>query len=217
MRRPRTSDSNLFAIDYDAIRSTLADANAPLLRRRDDLLAAYARAPEQLETDEDVDRARRFAGQLDEAIRETRKARLSDGRPFRDASATVKSFFDEIDKPLRNASRSILARLTDAAHRGRPTPGETPIPAPPARIGIDVSGAAIVTTAPHRSPQSTPLHPEIKLAWSIEDFDRATLDLEALRDYLTEAAILAACRKHLADHGPQKLSGVVYHEVAQPN
>ncbi len=215
MRRPRTSDSNLFAIDYDAISATLADANAPLLRRRDDLLAASARVPEQLDTDEDVDRARRFAGQLDEAIRETRKARLSDGRPFRDALATVKRFFDEIDKPLQNASRSILKRLTDAAHRVRPTPGETPVPAPPAAIGIDHSGEAIVTTAPHRSPH--PLHPEIKLAWSIEDFDRATLDLEALRDYLTEAAILAACRKHLADHGPQKLSGAVYQEVAQPN
>ena len=217
MRRPRTTDSNLFAIDYDAIRSTLADANAPLLRRRDDLLAASSRAPEQLEGGEDVDRARRFAGQLDEAIREARKARLSDGRPFRDASATVKSFFDEIEKPLQNASRTILARLTDAAHRVRPRLGETPISAPPAAIGIDISGEAIVTTAPHRSPQSTPLHPEIKLAWSIEDFDRATLDLEALRDYLTKAAILAACRKHLADHGPQKLSGAVYHEVAQPN
>ncbi len=215
MRRARTRDSNLFAIDYDAISATLADANAPLLRRRDDLLAASARVPEQLDTDEDVDRARRFAGQLDETIREARKARLSDGRPFRDASATVKSFFDEIDKPLQNASRTILKRLTDAAHRVRPTPGETPVQAPPAAIGIDISGEAIVTTAPQPSPH--PLHPEIKLAWSIEDFDRATLDLEALRDYLTEAAILAACRKHLADHGPQKLSGAVYREVAQPN
>ena len=209
MRRPRTSDSNLFAIDHDAIRSTLADANAPLLQRRDNLLAASSRAPEQLETDEDVDRARRFAKQLDEAIREARKARLSDGRPFRDASAAVKSFFDEIEKPLQSALQTVLNRLTDAAHHSRLKQGETPQSAPPTPVGINISGEAIVTTALPRSPQ-------IKLFWSIEGFDRATLDLEALRNYLTEASILAACRKHLADRGPQKLSGVVYHEVAQP-
>jgi hypothetical protein len=217
MQRPRTSDSNLFAIDHDAIKSTLADANAPLLKRRDDLLAACSRAPERLESDEDVTRARRFAGQLDEAIEEARKARLSDGRPFRDASATVKSFFDEIEKPLQSASRTILKRLTDTAHRGRRYQAEPPMPEPPTAVGIDVSGEAIVTSMPQQTTHSADAHPEIRLVWSIQGFDRSTLNLEALRDFLTDASILAACRKHLAVHGPHKLQGVEYEEVAQPN
>ncbi len=216
MQRPRAQDSNLFAIDHDAIRATLADANAPLLRRRDDLLGASGRAPELLDSDQDIDRARLFARQLDEAIREARVARLSDGRPFRAASATVKRFFDEIEEPLKRASRTILKRLTDTAHRGRRNQTETPVSAPPTPVGIDVSGEAVVTAPPLHSPTAAAAHREIMLVWSIESFDRATLDLEALRDYLTEASILAACRKHLADHGPRQLPGAVYREVAQP-
>ncbi len=216
MQRPRAQDSNLFAIDHDAIRSTLGDANAPLLRRRDDLLAASARAPELLDTDEDIDRARLFARQLDDAIREARAARLADGRPFRGASATVKRFFDDIEGPLKSASRTILARLTDTAHRGRRMQTETPVSAPPTPVGIDVSGEPVVTAAPRQAPSAAAAHREIMLVWSIESVDRATLDLEALRDYLTEASILAACRKHLADHGPRPLAGVQYREVAQP-
>jgi hypothetical protein len=214
MRPPRKSDSNLFAIDYDAIKTTLTDANAPLLKRRADLLAAFSRAPESLALDEDVTRARRFAGQLDKAIRDARRARLSDGRPFRDASATVKTFFAEIENPLKEALQAILKRLTDASHRSRPRPADPPV-SEPTPLGIDISGKTIATAGSHQPPQSTDPHAEIPLAWSIERFDRAALDLEALRNCLTDAAILVACRRHLADHGPHALAGVVYREVAQ--
>lgn len=211
MRPRRTADSNLFAIDYDAIETTLAEANAPLLKRRADLLAAFSRAPDPLVGDEDVSRVRRFAGQLDDAIRETRRARLADGRPFRDASATVKKFFDEIEKPLKEALQAILKRLTDAAHRSRPKPADpTPI-----AVGMDLTGKTIATAESSQGMRSTMPQEQIRLIWSITGFNRRALDLEALRAYLTDAAILAACRKHLADHGPQKLAGVVYREVAQ--
>lgn len=216
MGRPPKGDSNLFAIDHDAIRATLADANGRLLGRRDDLLTAFSRVPELLATEEDVDRARRFAGQLDQSIRNARQARLSDGRPFRDAVDSVKDFFGEIEKPLQAALRVILKRLTDAAQRGRPKQSDPPVPAPSTPVGIDTSGETIITAAPNQPPRSAGIDGEIRLAWSIEGFDIATLDLEALRNYLTKASILAACRKHLADHGPRKLSGVAYREVALP-
>lgn len=213
MRRRKTSDSNLFAIDYDAIVTTLAEANAPLLKRRADLLAAFSRAPDPLALDDDIVRARRFAGQLDEAIRAARRARSADGRPFRDASATVKAFFDEIDKPLKQALQAILKRLTDAAHRGRARQIEAPEPVP---VGMNLTGKTIATADASQPPQSAAPHADIRLVWSIEGFDRQALDLEALRGYLTDASILAACRKHLAEHGPEKLAGAVYREVAQP-
>ena len=215
MGRSGKGDSNLFAIDYDAIETTLRDANERLIKRGADLLAAFSRMPDSLASDEDVTSARRFAGQLDEATKEARRARLSDGRPFKDATATVKAFFDGIEKPIKEALEVVLKRLTDAAHRSRPGPDDIPVSAP-APVGIDISGETIVTAKSYQSPQLTPPHEEIQLAWSIEGFDRAKLDLEALRNYLTDAAILAACRKHLAGHGPHKLLGVSYCEVAQP-
>jgi hypothetical protein len=215
MRQSRKSNSNLFAIDYGAIETTLKDANARLLKRRDDLLAAFSRAPDPLALDEDINRARHFAKQLEEAIREASKARLSDGRPFRDASATVKAFFDEIEKPLKKTLQAILKRLTDAAHQSHSAPSTSPVPTS-TPVAIDTSGEIIATAELRLPSQSGSQHAEIRLTWEIEGYDRAGLNLEALRKYLTDAAILAACRKHLADHGPHKLDGVVYREVAQP-
>jgi len=214
MQRSHGSNSNLFAIDYGAIETTLRDANARLLKRRDDLLAAFARAPAPLALDEDIDRARHFAKQLERAIREAKRARLSDGRPFRDASATVKVFFDEIEKPLKNTLQAILKRLTDAAHQSQSTPSTPPVPTS-TPVGIDTSGEIIATAELHPPSQPGAQHAEIQLAWEVEGYDRTGLNLEALRNYLTDAAILAACRKHLADNGPHKLDGVVYREVAQ--
>lgn len=215
MRSSSKGNSNLFAIDHAAIEATLKDANEPLIKRGADLIAAYARMPESLVSDDDVTRARRFSGQLDEAIKEIRKARLSDGRPFKTATATVKAFFDGIDKPIKQALENVLTRLTDAADRGRPAPDDIP-EAAKAPVGIDVSGETIITAKSQQSPEPASPRAEIQLAWSIEAVDRATLDLEALRSYLTDASLLAACRKHLATNGPHKLGGVSYREVAQP-
>ena len=126
MGRSGKANSNLFAIDYDAIETTLGDANERLIKRSADLLAAFSRMPNSLLSDEDVTSARRFAGQLDDATKEARRARLSDGRPFKDAAATVKAFFDGIEKPIKAALEIVLKRLTDAAHRGRPEPDDIP-------------------------------------------------------------------------------------------
>jgi len=42
----------------------------------------------------------------------------------------------------------------------------------------------------------------------------AAIDLEALRLFVTHAAILAACRKHLDENGPDSLDGAQYRQVA---
>ena len=86
-------DSNLFAIDCDAIKKVLAEANAQLLRRRDNLLAALSRAPDFLCSEEAIVRALRFAALLKEATAEARAARISDGRPFQIAAAAIKMRF----------------------------------------------------------------------------------------------------------------------------
>ena len=166
--------------------------------------------PVSLESEEDINRANRFSRQFDDAIRETRRARLSDGRPFKSATATVKMFFDEIEGPLKVGLKSVLGRLTEAARSSPSAPA-----AASDTVGIDVSGETIVSVKSSQSPRPA-ASAKIQLVWSVESFDREKLDMEVLRRYLTDAAILAACRKHLADYGPQKLAGVSYHETARP-
>lgn len=81
-------------------------------------------------------------------------------------------------------------------------------------IGTDVSGASVVTV-PAQPPHSPVLGEKLAVVWEVESIDRAALDLEKLGPYLTEAALLTACSKHLDEHGANKIAGVAYHKVAQ--
>lgn len=204
----KPADSNLFAIDHEAILAVLKDANWKLLQRRDELLAALQRMPEKLQQSDQIERASVFMTQLQNAVSECRDARLSDGRPFTMASATVKSFFDDIDGPLRTALRSVKKSLTAAALKIRALDGgKSSQP-----IGIDSRGNEIVTAAIQPLPPRQP-GGGIRLEWAVLGFERETLDLGALRPFLTDSAIMAACKKHLAANGPHRLSGVEYAEA----
>jgi hypothetical protein len=199
-----------FAIDHGTIKSILVNAYASLLKRRDDVIAACANVPEHLQTENDFNNAQHIVEELKEAKNAARTARLSNQSPFKDASATVQEFFHDIEGPLQSALKTVLDRLTEAAHSRRPNlPKESMKPAPVVGIG---AGSPIVTS----SHLAAVLGPEIKLVWSVEGVDRATLNLEILRDFLTDACLLGACRKHLAAKGPNQIAGVVYKETAQP-
>lgn len=208
-RRRGSGDSNLFAINHDVIRSVLEEANQKLLRRRDELLAALQRAPEVLTTPADIEKTQLFLHQLGKAISETREARLSDGRPLRAAALTVRKFFVEIEEPLKLASQAVKDRLTRAALKSRPLVPNATFPP----IAVDFQGEVVIS-AEHApvEPIGQPL--EIQLDWCVESVDLASVDLESLRHYFTEASVLAACRKHLAANGPNKIAGVSYKEIA---
>lgn len=109
MARKASTGGNLFATDTEAIKTLLADANQRLLERTDDLLAAYSRVPESLSSDDEIAKARRFARQLDQAGKDARSARLADGRPFREATATVKALLLACDKHLADHGPHHLA------------------------------------------------------------------------------------------------------------
>jgi len=214
MARSRRSNSNLFAFDYEVIRTTLTDANEQLLTRRASLLDEFSKAPEMIMSQDDIHGAQKLAKQLGAAIKDARSARLSDGRPFQDAIQTVKEFFGETEKPLKDALQELRHRLTSAAHKAQTTSPASPV-SEPTNMGTNVSGETIATATPHPPEEEITSQVEISLDWEIEGFERSLLDFESLRPYLTDNAIIVACRKHLADHGPNKLVGVQYHQVAR--
>jgi hypothetical protein len=226
-RTPR--GRNLFAIDQASIESTLAEANGALITGRDKLLRAFRTIPESLDTIEDIDRAQAFAKDLDDLLTEAKKARLSDGKPFTEAGKTVKDFFARIEGPLKATMDELHQRVTQAARRQQRKAAEEaahvaaaeaaarrsadvlPLrpPAAPEPVAIvrGQGGASVITKV---EPSAS-----IPLVWIVDGFDRDAIDLEALRPHLTDAAILAACRKHLAAHGPNALLGVTYDQVAE--
>ena len=203
-------DSNLFAIDHDALRAVLADANRRLVGRKDELCSALPRVPEVLLVLDQIARAKVFAKQLQDAICELRSSRLSDGRPFREATATVTAFFRQIDEPLQAAVEIIGERLTEAALRDRNNQAG---PDRSVSVGVDMSGNEVVASKPVASLGSGDT--AIDLDWEVDGLQRKDLDLEALRPFFTDACLMTACRKHLAARGPQSLIGVTYRQSAR--
>lgn len=210
---------NLFAIDHTSIEATLTEANQPLIKRRDKLLRAFEAIPPSLDTYEQVEAAQDFAREVEELLGEAKRARLSDGRPFTEAAKTVKDFFARIEGPLGSTLDALMARVTEAALRqrrlaeaeareqARKAPSLALVPPVAAPLGTSRGGDPVVTKV--EDPAR-----EIPLVWVVEAVDRDRIDLEELRPYLTESALLTACRKHLDAHGPNKLAGVEYQQVA---
>jgi hypothetical protein len=207
-------NSNLFSIDYESITSILEDSNKNLMSQCDELLKDYSQLPKTLSEKSQTDEAISFAQKLRDIAKEVRTARLADGKPFRDAVGRVKSFFDQLEKPLKEALDDITERLTSSAHSQILETDMTPSPESET-LGVDYEGRPVVSGTRPDSNAASFQTGTIELEWSIESFDRSNLDLEQLRGYLTDNAIMAACRKHLADHGANKIAGIRYREVAK--
>jgi hypothetical protein len=221
VRTSKTRGRNLFALDQASIESTLAEANGHLLKERDDLLHAFERLPDSLDTLAQIETTQTFARKLEGLLAESKQARLSDGKPFSEATKVVKDFFARIEGPLKAVLQEIIDRVTNAALRQRRlddgtarldlenTSDEEPPsdhqPLSPAIRGRD--GAAVIAIA-DASPT------QISMEWIVADFDRHVLDLEELRPFLTDSALTVACRKHLEANGPHRLKGVRYKQVA---
>jgi hypothetical protein len=198
-----------FQIDHNKIRLILTNAYISLRQRRDNVIAAFAKLPDQLATDEDIELAQRIVRELNETREAARRDRLSDQKPFKDASAMVQEFFDDIEKPLQGALKDVLNRIADVARSRQPN---FPADASPGDA-VAIAGETPIVT---NSPLAKVLGPDIELVWSVKGIDRATLDLEKLRDYLTEVSLFTACRKHLKERGSEQIKGVWYERVAQP-
>ncbi len=52
------------------------------------------------------------------------------------------------------------------------------------------------------------------MSWEVTSIEPETIDLEALREHLSEAVLLNAARKHLKASGPHTLRGATYKQVA---
>jgi hypothetical protein len=211
-----TAKSNLFAIDIDAVIRAIAEANAGLVDRHQRLMDALLRVPPHLETDDDIERAKRFVEQLEEDASRCRAARLADTQPLTLLVKRVEAFFKVMEKQANAARAEVMAALSDAGRRRAALvhascPPIRPTTTPETVIMNSRTGEVLAAVTPPAPPQSAAAIP---LTWSIEAVDREKLDLEALRPFLTDAALLSAARAHLKANGPHSLPGVTYVEQA---
>ena len=238
MRRRKTQNSNLFAIDFDAIENVLQDANAPLISAAEDLLDRGSLIQEVVDTS-DAENLKEIVAQIRDQGKQLSKARLSDGRPFTDASSLVKNWFGKtedrlkaLDRRLSGILASYVSRVAAEAEevrrrndeRERAAAASQPSNDVPqdVQIGSSLSGESIVTVntpevaVPVEQEVELEIEPEVpdvKLEWQVKSFNRGQLNLEEIAPYLTDNAIKVALNAHLKDNGPNVLNGVTYEQV----
>lgn len=212
--------SNLFSIDIDAVLRAIAEANAGLVDRHNKLMAALSRVPPHLETDDDIERAKRFAEQLKDDASRCRAARLADTKPLNLLVKRVEAFFKTMEKQANAARDEVMTALSDAGRRRAAlvrasAPPVSLTPSPETVMINRETGEVLAAATPPAAPRTAPAA-DIPLTWHVDAVDRATVDLEALRPFLTEAALLTAARAHLKANGPHTLPGATYVEKAAP-
>lgn len=211
--------SNLFAVDFDAIVIAIQEANAPLVKRCQDLIDAGSRFPNYLCNEDEIKRAHKFARLLDMQIKECSRARLNDTKPFKEVTKRIEAFFKKFEDGLKNLQGEVLDALSIAARRAtvekqRPSLTDSGMDPNAGAAERPTAQTIIVNTQTGQvSASALPLEKATEIvptSWQIESISRAEIDLEALRPFLTENALLQAANKHLAAHGPHTLRGANY-------
>ena len=200
-------ESNLFAIDMSAIEEVLLEANSALIERVSVEIARVAGMFSQGQNPNLKDAVNQY-GRLQGIHKEVSAARLSDGRPFSEASKRVKDWFNDFEDQLK-ASETRLKQIidevvvsdaSDSSSEGK-------------MIGQNLFGKSVVTV--RAGPDENPTTMHIPTIWEIDSVDRESVDLEALRPYFTDHCLKLAANKHLDMTRNHSLCGISYKKSAK--
>ncbi|WP_422037500.1 hypothetical protein [Roseibium sp.] len=207
--------NNIFAIDFDAVVQTIKEANENLKSRHEELMAARDRMPATLQSDVDASKAKKFAEQLKTHTSNCRSTRLLDTKPLRELVNRVESFFKEMEREAKSAQKEVINALGHLARSEQSFATDDGVSIAPNKPFLvnDETGEILGNTSPAIERRSVTAE-EIKMSWEIDAVNATLIDLETLRPYLTETALLNAARKHLKKNGPHSLQGASYRQVA---
>ena len=227
--RSRSSNSNLFSLNYDQILETINDANSNLLSQVNDVLeTSQIKLDQEIISNELAESLKDFLKKLRQLQKDLSSARLSDGRPFTDATKKIKNFFSKYERDLKDMDQRLSTKLSsysrtllEKAERAvKEEEQKKETEAKELVLGETLEGSPILVKNPSENQEiieevtrQTIELPNVTLDWVIESFDENELDFEILRKHFTETAILNALKSHLRIHGPNVLRGVNYTRV----
>jgi len=237
------ANSNLFAIDFDYIEATLHEANAQMISQAESILDEGSVFQGPISTNAEADQLKNLVLNIRNQMKDVSRARLSDGRPFTEATKVVKEWFGKTENRLKaldsrlsgilSVYTSQLAREAEAvrlrnAERERLARQEANIPEEQPRrpVGVSVDGTPIVSVSlPPAQPrvevdfeeEAEPEVPDVDLEWRVKSYSADRLDFNELIPYLSDFAIKTALNNHLKENGPNLLEGVEYEQVVAKN
>lgn len=226
-------DSNLFKIDIKTVEKILKEANVGLIEESERLIKEAENFPDILDSEVDLQKFRIFIQELNVHKKDLAQSRLSDSKPFSNATKRIKSWYEKVEKEIKSIEIDFSKRIntfitlmieeekknTQKNFSEDPevqaTTLEEDIEANSALedesepIGIAYSGEPIVS---YESEDHQEIR-DIPTVWDIDSFDRKKIPFEKLRNYFSDSSILLALKKHLTSEGPNKLEGVKYSRV----
>ena len=109
---------NLPPDDADPLRDRLAETHAPLIARRDELLAAIERAPESIDDDETAGKMGDFSQKsIAACLKALEGTRVAEKEPYLSGGRSVDGFFHSVAAPLEKGKKRIDARRKDYLDR----------------------------------------------------------------------------------------------------
>ena len=219
------SNKTLFNVDFEAIKLTLSSANYLLVEKSKALIDSYEKLPTTIGSSNDLTSYKEYVRDSDNFSKESRSQRLSNSKPFRDATKVVNDFFKTIDDPIERELRVVKERINKkmreeyekqqkdkSAEQKNENVQTLEKPLISTNDGEIIMEAKDTTQA--KDERSVSLdNTKVKLDYVVRGYDINQLDFNKLSKYFTDAAIITACKKHLEAEGAV-LEGVKYETIA---
>lgn len=225
-------DHNLPIDPLVLLQQNLEEKNAALLRRRDELLESFGRAPAEIANDDVAGKVGDLIKLITAHSKSADAARVNEKEPHLAAGRAVDGFFKKLVEPLDKAKTALNQRLEpflrakaeearrqerEAAERARQEAdrlaqqAQTPAELDTA-IAVEASAQAHQESADAKPAEHARTRGDLgsvatlRTTWEVEITDRAALDLNALRPHLATDALEKAARAFVKSGG-RKLEG----------
>ena len=215
------SNRNLFNVDFEAIKTTLVNANSLLIEQSNILINSYELLPTQINSPEDLANYKKYLKDSEEFSKVSKNNRLANSKSFREATKVVNDFYKDIDEPIVREVRIIKEKINNKAReefkqqQEKLNISENNLEHEQTLVSNSDGEIIIETNDNQKTEDSMVISIEdtkMKLNYIVKDYKIEKLDFNKLSRYFTDAAIMTACKKHLEAEG-NRLEGVEYESI----
>ena len=215
------SNRNLFNVDFEAIKTTLVNANSLLIEQSNILINSYELLPTQINSPEDLANYKKYLKDSEEFSKVSKNNRLANSKSFREATKVVNDFYKDIDEPIVREVRIIKEKINNKAReefkqqQEKLNISENNLEHEQTLVSNSDGEIIIETNDNQKTEDSMVISIEdtkMKLNYIVKDYNIEKLDFNKLSKYFTDAAIMTACKKHLEAEG-NRLEGVEYESI----
>ena len=215
------SNRNLFNVDFEAIKTTLVNANSLLIEQSNILINSYELLPTQINSPEDLANYKKYLKDSEEFSKLSKNNRLANSKSFREATKVVNDFYKDIDEPIVREVRIIKEKINNKAReefkqqQEKLNISENNLEHEQTLVSNSDGEIIIETNDNQKTGDSMIISIEdtkMKLNYIVKDYKIEKLDFNKLSRYFTDTAIMAACKKHLEAES-NRLEGVEYESI----